>query len=128
MTGSGDFQIARAPDMAASTEISGRKTGVPCHGTQTSGGTQTFQSVRPAELDSAAPQKKADRMSAWRTGHRPVFLIFAMPPGAADAADDADGSGQRDNPWSLYGGHGESGHVPDFLHFCRAGVPACRLN
>ena len=75
MTGSGDFQIARAPDMAAST-------------------------------------KKADRMSAWRTGHRPVFLIFAMPPGAADAADDADGSGQRDNPWSLYRRHGESGPFP----------------
>jgi hypothetical protein len=122
MTGSGDFQIARAPDMAAATEIGGRKTAFPAYGTQ------TFQSVRPAELDSAAPQKKADRMSAWRTGHRPVFLIFAMPPGAADAADDADGSGQRDNPWSLYRGHGESGHVPDFLHFCRAGVPACQLN
>ena len=60
MTGSGDFQIARAPDMAASTEISGRKTGVPC--------------LR-------------------NTDHRPVFLILAMPAGAADAADDADGSG-----------------------------------
>jgi hypothetical protein len=36
-------------------------------------GTQTFQSVRPAELHSAAEQKKADRMSAWRTGHKPVF-------------------------------------------------------
>ena len=35
--------------------------------------TQTFQSVRPAELPSAAEQKKADRMSAWRTGHKPVF-------------------------------------------------------
>jgi hypothetical protein len=36
-------------------------------------GTQTFQSLRPAELDSAADQKEADNMSAWRTGHRPVF-------------------------------------------------------
>src|SRR6266850_7510899 len=36
-------------------------------------GIQTFQSVRPAELHSAAEQKKADRMSAWRTGHKPVF-------------------------------------------------------
>jgi hypothetical protein len=84
MTGSGDFQIARAPDTAASTEISGRKTGVPC--------------LRNRD-------------------HGPVFLIFAMPAGAADAADDADGSGQRDNPWSLYRGHGESGRAPDFLHF-----------
>jgi len=24
-------------------------------------------------LHSAAEQKKADRMSAWRTGHKPVF-------------------------------------------------------
>jgi len=30
MTRNGDFQIARAADTAASTEISGRKTGVPC--------------------------------------------------------------------------------------------------
>ena len=95
MTRNGDFQIARAADTAASTEITGRKTGVPC--------------LR-------------------NTDHGPVFLISAMPAGAADAADDADGSGQHDNPWSLYRGHGESGHVPDFLHFCRAGVPACRLN
>jgi hypothetical protein len=36
-------------------------------------GIQTFQSVRPAELHSAAEQKKADRMSAWRTGRRPLF-------------------------------------------------------
>src|SRR4029077_13737866 len=36
-------------------------------------GIQPFQSVRPAELHSAAEQKKADRMSAWRTGHKPVF-------------------------------------------------------
>ena len=84
MTRNGDFQIARAADTAASTEISGRKTGVPC--------------LR-------------------NTDDGPVFLIFAMPAGAADAADDADGSGQRDNPWSLYRGHGESGYVPDFLHF-----------
>jgi hypothetical protein len=36
-------------------------------------GTQTFQSVRAAELHSAAEQKKTDRMSAWRTGYKPVF-------------------------------------------------------
>jgi len=42
--------------------------------------------------------RKADRMSAWRTGQRPVFLILPMPAGAADAADDADSRSQRDNP------------------------------
>jgi len=26
-------------------------------------------------LHSAAEQKKADRMSAWRTGHKPVFRL-----------------------------------------------------
>jgi len=122
MTGSGDFQIARAPDMAASTEISGRKTGVPC--------------LRNTDFPVCAPSGVRLRCAAKKSGqdvrlaHRPQACVpnFAMPPGAADAADDADGSGQRDNPWSLYGGHGESGHVPDFLHFCRAGVPACRLN
>ncbi len=43
-------------------------------------------------------QGKADRMSAWRPGRWPVFLILSMPAGAADAADDADSRSQRDNP------------------------------
>src|SRR6266478_8451047 len=43
-------------------------------------------------------KRKADRMSAWRTGQWPVFLILPMPTGAADAADDANSYGQRDNP------------------------------
>src|ERR1700720_1734873 len=29
--------------------------------------------------------RKADRMSAWRTGRWPVFLIFAMAAGAAES-------------------------------------------
>src|SRR4029077_4847055 len=37
-------------------------------------GTQTFQSVRPAELQSADNrQRKADKMSAWRTRQNPMF-------------------------------------------------------
>jgi hypothetical protein len=39
-------------------------------------GTQTFQSVRPAELHSADNrQRKADKMSAWRTGQSPMFRL-----------------------------------------------------
>jgi len=30
-------------------------------------------------------QGKADRMSAWRTGRWPVFLILPMPTGAAES-------------------------------------------
>jgi len=67
-------------------------------GPATSGGTQTFQSVSPAELHSAVWREKSGQNV--RLAHRPepVFLILPMPAGAADAADDADSRSQRDNP------------------------------
>ena len=74
-------------------------------GPATSGGTQTFQSVSPAELHSAVQRKKSGQNV--RLAHRPVACV----PNSLDA-DGAAARGCR--PARL---HDESGPCPRFLAF-----------
>src|SRR5438128_6595903 len=95
LTGRGDFSPSRRL-YAARGQIALQPTRLPLQSSADwrppflACGTQTFQSVRPAELHSAAKRQKADRMSAWRTGRRPVLLVLAVPSGAPDPADNAN--------------------------------------